>query len=74
MIEKYQHVNEKVRTYRQNKTLNTLRKSSIFVSIGVQWSGFGTFEKYNDKIVTGHEKFQRFEIINTLLQKGLQIL
>ena len=59
---------------RKNETLNTLIKSSLFVSIGVKWNSSATDEKDNEKIVIGHENFQRFEIINTLLQKGLQIL
>ena len=58
----------------KNKTLNTLIKSSPFVSIGVKWASSATDEKYNEKIVIGHENFQRFKIITMLLQKGLQIL
>ena len=58
---------------RKNKTLNTLIKSSLFVSIGVKWTSSTTYEKDNEKIVIGRENFQRFKIITMLLQKGLQI-
>lgn len=51
-----------------------LRKYSLFVSTGVQWTSSGTDEKENDKIVIGQENFQLLEIITTLLQKGIQIL